>query len=342
MGKVNHGGLSGDDGALKFFEFGSLFVTDDPITEEFDSGSAVVARGQGLYVTSALDGKIAHVVISVVFTGGEFSGSTLQIQGASPQLEKVREVAVVGGTGIFRFAPGYATFETAGLLGSFHGKAAGIVVPEGAALLAAVLSGTDEPPRMEAMAAARAAGKLGSDVRAFTVSANSAGVLLLMHCLIFPNRARDEGRRIWSNVTVGKGAEAEIVAMPAGRKALARKLELFISAAIDAPSALGIDPERSILAAEEVVDAIAIAAGGSGKMAIPVAYVHIKIQVVGGGSHSSGGAIVLVSKEVHFTGDANCLAIIMMIGGAGDVDGELESRGRVVDRRVHLRGKWEG
>nr|GMC88268.1 dirigent protein 22-like [Ipomoea batatas] len=110
--QVNHGGLSGDDGALKFFEFGSLFVTDDPITEEFDSGSAVVARGQGLYVTSALDGKIAHVVISVVFTGGEFSGSTLQIQGASPQLEKVREVAVVGGTGIFRFARGYATFET--------------------------------------------------------------------------------------------------------------------------------------------------------------------------------------------------------------------------------------
>lgn len=71
---------------------------------------------------------------------------------------------------------------------------------------------------------------------------------------------------VWvrSNVTVGKGAEAEIVAMPAGRKALARKLELFISAATDAPSALGIDPDRSILAAEEVVDAIAIAAGGSG------------------------------------------------------------------------------
>lgn len=47
--------------------------------------------------------------------------------------------------------------------------------PRAAALPAAVLSETDEPPRMEAMAAARAAGKLGSDVRAFTVSANSAG-----------------------------------------------------------------------------------------------------------------------------------------------------------------------
>ena len=43
-----------------------------------------------------------------------------------------------------------------------------------------------------------------------------------------------------------------------GRTVLARKLE-FIS-----PSALGIDPDSSIRAADEVVDAIAMAAGGSG------------------------------------------------------------------------------
>lgn len=43
-----------------------------------------------------------------------------------------------------------------------------------------------------------------------------------------------------------------------GRRALAKKLE-FIS-----PSALGIEPESSILAAEEVVEAIAMAAGGNG------------------------------------------------------------------------------
>ena len=63
-----------------------------------------------------------------------------------------------------------------------------------------------------------------------------------------------------SSVTVGKGAEAEIVAMfdEQGRMVLARKLG-FIK-----PSPLGMDPERSMLAAAEVVDAMAIAAGGSG------------------------------------------------------------------------------
>lgn len=62
-------------------------------------------------------------------------------------------------------------------------------------------------------------------------------------------------------MTVGNGADADIVAMfddEQGKIVLARKLG-FIS-----PSALDIDPDNSILAAAEVVDAMAIAAGGSG------------------------------------------------------------------------------
>ena len=61
-------------------------------------------------------------------------------------------------------------------------------------------------------------------------------------------------------MTVGNGADADIVAKPdeQGSTVLARKLE-FIN-----PSALDMDPERSTAAAAEVVDAIAMAAGGSG------------------------------------------------------------------------------
>lgn len=61
-------------------------------------------------------------------------------------------------------------------------------------------------------------------------------------------------------MTVGNGAEAEIVAMldEQGRIVLARKLG-FIS-----PSALDMEPESSIFAAADVVEAIAMAAGGSG------------------------------------------------------------------------------
>lgn len=61
-------------------------------------------------------------------------------------------------------------------------------------------------------------------------------------------------------MTVGNGAEAEMVAMldEHGRMVLARKLGFM------RPSPLGMDPDRSMLAAADVVEAIAMAAGGRG------------------------------------------------------------------------------
>lgn len=80
------------------------------------------------------------------------------------------------------------------------------------------------------------------------------------------------GEWVRSNVTVGKGAEAEIVAMldEQGKRVLAKKLG-FIS-----PSELDIEPESSMPTAADVVDAIAIAAGGSGWLWFP-SYVVIRI-----------------------------------------------------------------
>lgn len=98
--------------AWTFTQFGTVYVTDDYITETADPNSPEVGRGQGMYVTAGLDGLNSHVTLSIVFTNKEYSGSTLQIQGVSKQFEPVREVAVVAGTGKFRFARGYATFET--------------------------------------------------------------------------------------------------------------------------------------------------------------------------------------------------------------------------------------
>ena len=64
-----------------------------------------------------------------------------------------------------------------------------------------------------------------------------------------------------SSVTVGNGAEAEMVAIfdePPGSIALASKLGFIM------PSALDMDPDSNMLAAAAVVEAIAIAAGGRG------------------------------------------------------------------------------
>ncbi|XP_024178981.1 pterocarpan synthase 1 [Rosa chinensis] len=93
-------------------QFGTVIVTDDRLTVAPSPKSATVGRGQGLVVTSSLDGHNAHVLLSIVFTNRRYNGSTLEIQGTSRQFEAVREVSVVSGTGKFRFARGYATFET--------------------------------------------------------------------------------------------------------------------------------------------------------------------------------------------------------------------------------------
>lgn len=75
-----------------------------------------------------------------------------------------------------------------------------------------------------------------------------------------------------SKVTVGNGAEADMVAMleEHGNRVLVRKFGFII------PSALDIDPDSNILAADEVVDAIAMAAGGKGWLWVP-SYVVIRI-----------------------------------------------------------------
>ncbi|KAC4480457.1 hypothetical protein FH972_014375 [Carpinus fangiana] len=98
--------------AWRFTQFGTLYVTDDNITETPDRNSARVGQVQGMYVTAGLDGLNSHVWVSIVFTNEEYNGSTIQLQGISKQFEAVREVSVVAGTGKFRFARGYATFET--------------------------------------------------------------------------------------------------------------------------------------------------------------------------------------------------------------------------------------
>ncbi|XP_062104666.1 dirigent protein 1-like [Humulus lupulus] len=93
-------------------QFGTIYITDDPIMDNPDPNSAPIGRSLGTYVTSALDGLILHVSISVVFTAKEYMGSTLELQGAYKHFERRSEISVVSGTGQFRFARGYATFET--------------------------------------------------------------------------------------------------------------------------------------------------------------------------------------------------------------------------------------
>ncbi|KAE8076680.1 hypothetical protein FH972_015314 [Carpinus fangiana] len=92
--------------------FGTMIAVDDPVTVGPSIESKEIGRAQGMYVNSQLDGKGLHMVFSVIFTDGEFKGSSLEIQGADIFAMKEREFGIVSGTGYFRFVKGYGIMET--------------------------------------------------------------------------------------------------------------------------------------------------------------------------------------------------------------------------------------
>ncbi|XP_004144592.1 dirigent protein 19 [Cucumis sativus] len=98
-------GLPGS--TLNFTDFGTLFVTDDSITTISNEGAPEIGRAQGIYVVTDKGGKNLLVLLSFVFTGGAFNGSSIEIQGTSRQFELIRELPVIAGTGKFRLARGY-------------------------------------------------------------------------------------------------------------------------------------------------------------------------------------------------------------------------------------------
>jgi len=99
-------------------KFGSLIVISDVITKrprftESDSENNV-GRAQGAYVnTNPVTGLDFFMFFTISFDQNmKYSGSTLEIQGLDRFNQTQSEYAVVGGTGNFRFARGYAVVTT--------------------------------------------------------------------------------------------------------------------------------------------------------------------------------------------------------------------------------------
>ncbi|XP_061349233.1 dirigent protein 11-like [Gastrolobium bilobum] len=103
-------GKSGPSSSI--LQFGTVAIVDDPVTDGASIESTLIGRAQGVYINSQLDGKGLYMVFSVIFTGGEFKGSSLEIQGSDIFTMKEREFGVVSGTGYFRFVKGYGIMET--------------------------------------------------------------------------------------------------------------------------------------------------------------------------------------------------------------------------------------
>lgn len=88
--------------------FGTTFMMDNLLTEEQDLSSKVVGRAQGLFGLASLQDRGMVMLINFAFTEGDYAGSTLSMLGRNPVQDTVREMPIVGGTGVFRFARGYA------------------------------------------------------------------------------------------------------------------------------------------------------------------------------------------------------------------------------------------
>ncbi|WOL00885.1 dirigent protein 21-like [Canna indica] len=100
--------------------FGSVVVVDDPLTGGPNLSSALVGRAQGFYAFASQEANDPALLMTVnlVFVGGAYNGSTLAVLSRDAISEPVRELPVVGGTGKFRMARGYALLKTYSLDGS--------------------------------------------------------------------------------------------------------------------------------------------------------------------------------------------------------------------------------
>ncbi|XP_019427632.1 PREDICTED: dirigent protein 21-like [Lupinus angustifolius] len=89
--------------------FGTTFMMDNLLTKGQELSSTKVGRAQGLFGLASLHDHGMVMLINFVFSeGSSYEGSTLSLVGRNPVQDTVREMAIVGGTGVFRFAKGYA------------------------------------------------------------------------------------------------------------------------------------------------------------------------------------------------------------------------------------------
>nr|POF03424.1 dirigent protein 21 [Quercus suber] len=92
--------------------FGAVAVIDDPLTLLPENTSKVVGQAQGIYTLASQSEAALLMVLNFAFTEGEYNGSTLSVLGRNTVFSNVREMPIVGGSGVFRFARGYAQAKT--------------------------------------------------------------------------------------------------------------------------------------------------------------------------------------------------------------------------------------
>ncbi|CAN1772857.1 Dirigent protein 20 [Linum perenne] len=92
--------------------FGLVVMMDDPLTVGPNLTSKLVGRAQGIYASASQSELSFLMVLNFAFKEGKYNGSNLSVLGRNNPFSGVREMPVVGGSGVFRFARGYAQART--------------------------------------------------------------------------------------------------------------------------------------------------------------------------------------------------------------------------------------
>uniref|UniRef100_A0A6N2LMC6 Dirigent protein n=1 Tax=Salix viminalis TaxID=40686 RepID=A0A6N2LMC6_SALVM len=92
--------------------FGLVRMIDNPLTLGPEMSSKMVGRAQGFYAQASQEDIGLLMAMNFAFIEGKYNGSTITVLGKNSVLSTVREMPVIGGSGLFRFARGYVQART--------------------------------------------------------------------------------------------------------------------------------------------------------------------------------------------------------------------------------------
>ncbi|KAK2378807.1 dirigent protein [Trifolium repens] len=95
-----------------FSAFGLVRIIDNALTLTPNLTSKLLGRAQGIYAATSQTELDFLMIQNFVLLQGKYNGSVITILGRNVANNKVRELPVIGGTGVFRYAKGYAQAST--------------------------------------------------------------------------------------------------------------------------------------------------------------------------------------------------------------------------------------
>ncbi|XP_062018974.1 dirigent protein 22-like [Rosa rugosa] len=92
--------------------FGQVNMFDNPLTKGPELTSKLLGHAQGLYGYASQVDISLLVAMTFIITNGRHDGSSFTVLGRNTVTDSTRELPIVGGTGKFRLARGFATAKT--------------------------------------------------------------------------------------------------------------------------------------------------------------------------------------------------------------------------------------